>query len=101
MEKFKALLELWKKKPLLSRLWVLGVLILFFSVEARTLFHHTGGSEARLLSTRRPLKAGMSLQIADLAVKHISGVSDRPLGAFTEKQVHEITGWIVKTDLRE
>lgn len=100
MEKLKWFLEKWKKKPLLARLWILGALFLYFSVETRSFLARPTGPEARLIAAKRNLEPGIVLSISDLTVAYVPEAKSRPLGSFSDQEVQEIVGALVTESIR-
>lgn len=82
----------WIKTPLVSRLWVGGLLLLFFLAESKKIVGNQKGQDVRLIVAKRQLQPGMILSMHDLTVKLTNQSDKNRQSAFTDSDIHELTG---------
>jgi len=99
MDKLKKLKEIWLKRPLLSRLWILGVCLLVMSIEIHQTLKTPMSVAHRKLAAKRDLKPGIVLSVHDITV----GLDNSPGGqsslTFTEQEIDKVIGSRVLADI--
>jgi len=81
----------WDKAPLLSRFWVVGILLLLFLTEIRTAIK-TKGPSVRLIVSKRSLEPGIILSPHDLTVSLAPLTETNEESGFTDSDLHEVVG---------
>lgn len=99
MERLKKLKQLWLRRPLVSRLWLLGICLLVFTVELQNALSGKASNLQLKLAAKRDLSEGLTITVHDLTVtptqKGSEGISD----SFTDQELHEVIGSRVVTNI--
>ncbi|MFM8269010.1 MAG: hypothetical protein ACKN9V_02385 [Pseudomonadota bacterium] len=101
MERIKKIRDLWSRRPLASRIWILVFLLFVFTVELRNILKDSPENHSVRIAAKRNLRAGIMLTVHDLTVAFESAGSRSYQLSFSDQELHEVVGCRLLADVSE
>lgn len=90
--KWEQLKKFWRKSTFLNRLWVAGLLFLFFLTQVRFILGKDSTQGVRMIVAKRQLEPGLVLSLHDLTVQLTSQEKLASLSGYSDSDIHEVVG---------
>lgn len=84
--------KIWNKSNLLTRVWVGGLLLLFFLAQVRSFLGNNGDAGVRMIVAKRRLEPGLVVSLHDLTVQLTSQDKLLELSGYSDSDIHEVLG---------
>lgn len=90
--KWEQLKKLWKRSTFLNRIWVAGLLFLFFLTQVRLILGKDSNQAVRMIVAKRQLEPGQVLSLHDLTVQLTTEEKLASLSGYSDSDIHEVLG---------